>query len=152
MRGMSERAAWRYVVETVTLLAAEPEDQVAWLDGYRIETDDLAEDYGNVKAAIAVLFDAGSVAMALQTRLSRIDAVLDAMGSAENAVRWAYTALATDAGWARVRQMAREALVELTARGGIRCRHSSSTIDARPAHVRCVSVRVRAVDGGGGRR
>lgn len=114
MEGMSEGAAWRYVGETLTLLAAEPEGQAARLDEYRLETDDLAEDYGDAEAAIAVLVDAGSVEVALQTRLAGIDAVLDAMSGAENAARWAYAAPATDAGRTRVRALAREALIELT--------------------------------------
>lgn len=130
-----EAVAWRCLTEALTVLAAAPDDQVAWLNLFRFETDEMAEDYGCTRAAVSRLVDAGRIDVALETRLGRIDAVLDAMSGSRQADRWACEALATDAGWLRVRRMARQALTELTGTW----RH--------PLPVQSVSVRVHSVDG-----
>ncbi|MGW0167379.1 MULTISPECIES: hypothetical protein [unclassified Streptomyces] len=110
---LSEASAWKYLIETLTMLAVDARDQTAWLDKYRLETDDLAEDYGNAQASIALLAEAGRIDVAMESRLARIDAILDVMSGAEQASRWTYEALTADAGWLKVRQLAREALTEL---------------------------------------
>ncbi|MGC0331123.1 site-specific recombinase [Streptomyces sp. SAI-170] len=110
---LSEAGAWKYLVETLTMLAAEAEDQTVWLERYRLETDDLALDYENAGAAIHVLAEAGRIDVALESRLARIDAILDAMSGTQQSSRWTYAALTADAGWLKVRQLAREALTEL---------------------------------------
>ncbi|MFF4147150.1 hypothetical protein ACFY0A_38880 [Streptomyces sp. NPDC001698] len=48
---LSEASAWKYLIETLTMLAVDARDQTAWLDKYRLETDDLAEDYENAQAS-----------------------------------------------------------------------------------------------------
>ncbi|MGV9344435.1 hypothetical protein ACWDSD_06405 [Streptomyces spiralis] len=110
---LSEASAWKYLIETLTMLAVDASDQTTWLDKYRLETDDLALDYENAQAAIAILAEAGRIDVAMESRLARIDAILDAMSGAEQASRWTYEALTADAGWHKVRQLAREALTEL---------------------------------------
>ncbi|MFJ5897451.1 hypothetical protein ACIQFZ_18635 [Streptomyces sp. NPDC093064] len=110
---LSEASAWKYLIETLTMLAVDASDQTTWLDKYRLETDDLAEDYENAQGAIALLAEAGRIDVAMESRLARIDAILDAMSGAEQASRWTYEALTADAGWLKVRQLAREALTEL---------------------------------------
>jgi hypothetical protein len=97
----------------LTTLAADAKDQVAWLDRYWLETDDLALDYENAQASIAVLAEAGRIDPAMESRLARIDAILDRMSGLENAPRWSYEALTSDPGWIKLRQLAREALEEL---------------------------------------
>lgn len=109
----SEASAWKYLVETLTMLAVDAKDQTTWLDKYRLEPDDLAMDYENGKSAITLLVEAGRIDVAMESRLARIDAILDAMSGAEQASRWTYEALTADAGWLKVRQLAREALTEL---------------------------------------
>lgn len=111
---LSEASAWKYLLETLTMLAADARDQTAWLDKYRLETDDLALDYENARASLVLLAEAGRIDVATESRLARIDTILDAMSGAEQAPRWTYEALMADAGWLKVRQLAREALTELT--------------------------------------
>lgn len=110
---LSEASAWKYLIETLTMLAADARDQRHWLDEYRLETDDLALDYENARSAIVILAEAGRIDVAMESRLARIDAIFDAMSGAEQASRWTYEALAADAGWLTVRQLAREALTDL---------------------------------------
>ncbi|MGW2934051.1 hypothetical protein ACWDA7_19870 [Streptomyces sp. NPDC001156] len=110
---LSEAGAWKYLIETLTMLALDAKVQTAWLDKYRLETDDLALDYENARASIVLLAEAGRIDVAMESRLARIDAILDAMSGAEQASRWTYEALTADAGWLKVRQLAREALTEL---------------------------------------
>ncbi|POX50925.1 hypothetical protein C3488_13270 [Streptomyces sp. Ru72] len=110
---LSETSASKYLISTLTTLAADAEDQIAWLDRYRLETDDLALDYENARGAILVLTETGRIGAVMASRLSHIDAILDAMSGPEHAARWTYEALTTDAGWLAVRQLAREALGEL---------------------------------------
>ncbi|MFJ9131260.1 hypothetical protein ACIRJS_44990 [Streptomyces sp. NPDC102340] len=95
------------------MLAADARYQTAWLDKYRLETDDLALDYENAQSAIAVVAETGRIDVAMESRLVRIDAILGAMSGAEQTSRWTYEALTADAGWFKVRQLAREALAEL---------------------------------------
>ncbi|MBC2906445.1 hypothetical protein [Streptomyces cupreus] len=110
---LSEGNASKYLNSTLTTLAADARDQIAWLDRHRLETDDLALDYENARGAILVLTEAGRIDAATESRLARIDAILDAMSGPEHAARWTYEALTTDTGWLTVRQLAREALTEL---------------------------------------
>ncbi|MFF3879088.1 hypothetical protein [Streptomyces sp. NPDC001978] len=110
---LSEAGAWKYLIETLTMLDVDAGDQTAWLDKYRLETDDLALDYENARTSIVLLAEAGRIDVAMESRLARIDAILDAMSGAEQAFRWTYEALTADAGWLKVRQLAREALTEL---------------------------------------
>ncbi|WP_351232408.1 hypothetical protein [Streptomyces sp. NPDC002133] len=110
---LSEASAWKYLIETLTMLAVDARDQRTWLDKYRLETDDLALDYENARASIVLLAEAGRIDVAMESRLARIDAILDAMSGAEQASRWTYEALTADTGWLKVRQLAREALTEL---------------------------------------
>ncbi|MFJ9131422.1 MULTISPECIES: hypothetical protein [unclassified Streptomyces] len=112
-RRLSEASAWKYLIKTLTMLAADARDQTAWLDKYRLETDDLALDYENAQSSIAVVAETGRIDVAMESRLVRIDAILDAMSGTEQASRWTYEALTADAGWFKVRQLAREALTEL---------------------------------------
>ncbi|MEV5011195.1 hypothetical protein [Streptomyces sp. NPDC055692] len=110
---LSEASAWKYLIETLTMLAVDARDQTTWLDKYRLETDDLALDFENAQSAIAILAEAGRIDVAMESRLARIDAILDAMSGAKQASRWTYEALTAHAGWLKVRQLAREALTEL---------------------------------------
>jgi len=110
---LSEASASQYLISALTTLAADTADQIAWLDRYRLETDDLALDFENAKGAILVLAEAGRIDAVMESHLSRIDAVFDAMSGPKHAARWTYEALTTDAGWLTVRQLARKALAEL---------------------------------------
>jgi hypothetical protein len=110
---LSEASAWKYLIETLTMLAADARDQTAWLDKYRLETDHLALDYENARAAVVLLAEAGHIDVPITSRLALIDAILDGMSGAEQASRWTYEALMTDAGWLKVRELAREALTVL---------------------------------------
>ncbi|GGJ54537.1 hypothetical protein [Streptomyces brasiliensis] len=106
---LSEASASTYLISTLTTLAADARDQIAWLDRYRLETDDLALDYENAGGTILVLAETGRIDAVVESRLSRIDATIDAMNGPAHAARWTYEALTTDAGWLTVRRLGREA-------------------------------------------
>ncbi|MEU5211534.1 hypothetical protein [Streptomyces sp. NPDC020742] len=99
------------LVDVLTVLAAAPAEQVAWMERHDVEADDLAigfdHDYQLVPTMVAGEFlDPSAV-----PDLRAIDGVLDAMSGPENAARWTTDALATDPGWSRVRTLARQVLV-----------------------------------------
>ncbi|MBR7833791.1 hypothetical protein KDL01_10975 [Actinospica durhamensis] len=103
----------RLLVESLEILAADPQVQIAFIDKPGLSADDLAEDHvapaGNAKWMHAV----GLISLEVRVRAERIDELFTAMSGAANAERWTHLALQTDPGWAEVRTLAREALAML---------------------------------------
>lgn len=100
---------WQLLFQSLTALSAEPDDQIASLEGGH--PDELGLDFGDAFGVIGTLQGDGVVfsqeAMGL---LSRIDSLLAHMSGTHNADLWTVEALRGDAGWAEVRSLAREAL------------------------------------------
>ena len=101
----------RLLIESLTLLAAHAQSQVAWLDRHGVGTDEIALDFAHAFDMAEALVDAGQLGRGVLPDLREIDAVLSAMSGAENADRWTRDALSVDEGWSQTRRLARRVLV-----------------------------------------
>ena len=100
----------RMLVESLAILAADPQAQISYIDQTGFETDDLAEDHVAPAKNAQWMCVEGLISPQVRERAERIDAIFTAMSGQQNADRWTHHALATDRGWIEVRTLAREAL------------------------------------------
>ncbi len=87
---------------------------MAWLDKYRVVVDEIALDFDHAYRMAARLVEHHRISENVAVALRQIDALLAGMSGYEHADRWTRDALAGDAGWGQARQLARQALIELT--------------------------------------
>ncbi|MFE3205815.1 hypothetical protein [Embleya sp. NPDC059237] len=113
MRNPDVSFLWRLLIESLTTLAADPADQVAWLDEYRVGTDELALDFDHAHRLVPSLVEAGRLDGEVAAELRRIDVLFVGMSGRENAERWAREALLADSGWIEIRASSRRLLVDL---------------------------------------
>ena len=105
----------RLLVESLTLLAADPKVQIAYIDQPGLSADDLAEDHVAPAANAEWMCEEGLIGPGVRQRAERIDEIFTAMSGQHKEQRWTHQALATDPGWIEVRTLAREALERLQA-------------------------------------
>uniref|UniRef100_A0AAU3I659 Uncharacterized protein n=1 Tax=Streptomyces sp. NBC_01393 TaxID=2903851 RepID=A0AAU3I659_9ACTN len=101
----------RLLVESLTVLAAEPSVQVAWLEGYGVPADEIALDFDNAFGVSEQLVEEGRLNPEALPDLRDIDEVFSAMSSERNASRWTEDALYGDEGWIKARKLARRILM-----------------------------------------
>jgi hypothetical protein len=101
----------RLLIQSLTVLAADAQSQVAWLDRHGVVTDEIALDFDHAFGMVEALVEAGHLGGGVLPDLREIDAVLSAMSGAQNADRWARDALSVDQGWSQARRLARRVLV-----------------------------------------
>ncbi|MGW1894159.1 hypothetical protein ACWCP6_28510 [Streptomyces sp. NPDC002004] len=101
----------RLLLESLTVLAADAQSQVAWLAKHEVVTDEIALDFEHAFGMAEVLVDEGRLGHGVLPDLQEIDAVLSEMSGAENADRWTREALSVDEGWSQARLAARRVLV-----------------------------------------
>lgn len=101
----------RLLIESLTVLAADAPVQVGWLEKHRVVADEIALDFDHVFRMAERLVREEQVSPGALPDLCEIDLLFSEMSGAENAGRWARTALSTDAGWAQARQLARQVLL-----------------------------------------
>ncbi|MDI1459044.1 hypothetical protein NHG22_35340 [Streptomyces sp. ATE26] len=101
----------RLLVEALTVLAADPQTQIAWLARHNVVTDEIALDFDHAFGMAESLAEEGYVDREVLPDLREIDAVLSEMSGPENADRWTKEALHVDEGWIRARRLARRTLV-----------------------------------------
>jgi hypothetical protein len=94
--------------ETVGRLAADPSEQIAYLQelGTYPVTDELALEFHDAFLLADQLVEAGRLAPDLYRRVSRIDKLLDDLSDGAEA-NWLPEALESDPRWAKVREIAR---------------------------------------------
>jgi len=90
--------------------AADASSQVAWLEKYGVGADEIALDFDHAFGMAEYLVAAGQFSPSAMSDLQEIDAVFEEMSGRDNADRWTLEALSTDAGWSRVRHLARRVL------------------------------------------
>ncbi|MFC9994093.1 hypothetical protein [Nocardia sp. NPDC127526] len=101
----------RYLLhDALVLLGADAAVQAAWLDKHSVSADEIALVFDD---AFRLVQDR-DIDKGITTTLREIDTLLGEMSGQEHAERWTRAGLAVDEGWSRARQLAREALVELT--------------------------------------
>ncbi|MDH6521764.1 hypothetical protein M2163_001244 [Streptomyces sp. SAI-135] len=88
----------RLLIESLTVLAADAQSQIAWLDRRGVVTDEIAPDFDHAFGIVEALGDAGHLDGGVLPDLREIDAVLSAMSGARNADRWSRNALSFDQG------------------------------------------------------
>ncbi|MGW3989943.1 hypothetical protein [Streptomyces sp. NPDC004830] len=107
-------AARRLLTDALSVVAADAPTQTAWLDRHRVHADEIALDFENAFRASGRLAEHHQISEPVVDALREIDAVFAGMSGQEHAERWTRSALHDDAGWSRVRQLARHALPEMT--------------------------------------
>ncbi|MEU4170399.1 hypothetical protein AB0F46_26420 [Streptomyces sp. NPDC026665] len=101
----------RLLIESLSVLAADAQTQVAWLVRYAVMADEIALDFDHAFSMAESLVTEGRLAHGVVADLQRINATLSEMSGAENADRWTRNVLSSDEGWALTRQLARRVLV-----------------------------------------
>ncbi|MEU1201642.1 hypothetical protein ABZ446_36260 [Streptomyces sp. NPDC005813] len=101
----------RLLVESLTVLSADAQTQVAWLDKHGVMTDEIALDFDHAFRVAGALLSQGQLTGDVMAVLQEIDVVLSGMSDDGDADRWTRGALSSDEGWARARQLARRILV-----------------------------------------
>ncbi|WP_228456684.1 hypothetical protein [Streptomyces durbertensis] len=98
------------LIEAVVVVAAPASDQVAWLDKYDVPPDEIALGFDDAFRLAGRLVDEGRLSREVLPSLQMIDEVFSEMSQVTDVDRWTREVLATDAGWGRARQLAREVL------------------------------------------
>ncbi|QWA25989.1 hypothetical protein KJK32_00350 [Streptomyces sp. JCM17656] len=98
-------------MESLTMLAADAQTQVAWLVKHGVMTDEIALDFDHALRMAEALVAEGQLAGEVTADLREIDVILGGMSDGENTDRWTSDALAADEGWAQARRLARRVLV-----------------------------------------
>ncbi|MFJ5779438.1 hypothetical protein [Streptomyces sp. NPDC093094] len=101
----------RLLIDSLTVLAADVQTQVAWLVRHGVMADEIALDFDHAVRMADGLVEDEQLDRGVLPDLREIDAVLTAMGEADNADQWRSKALSADEGWGRARQLARRVLV-----------------------------------------
>ncbi|MEV4331906.1 hypothetical protein AB0K02_15455 [Streptomyces sp. NPDC049597] len=99
------------LIESLTVLAAEPQAQAAWLDSHGVVTDEIALGFDHALRMAEALVAGGQMADGVMVGLQEIDVTLSAMSDGHSADRWTKRALSTDEGWAQARRLACQVLV-----------------------------------------
>jgi hypothetical protein len=105
------------LAETLVMLAAIAEEQVAWCRRHGWCEDELALDFDWARGWVVWSVDEQSPGLLspwFQDLLERIDDRLDMMSGEVNAAKWTPSGLAADPGWVEVRCLARQALAEIS--------------------------------------
>lgn len=101
------------MIEALALLGADSADQLAWIDKYKVVTDELALEFDDAFRLMAGFQQEELLDTEAMSKLQLINSVLEEMGGREHAERWSREALTTDAGWFQLRALARDLLVTL---------------------------------------
>ncbi|WP_369193259.1 hypothetical protein [Streptomyces djakartensis] len=98
------------LIEAVVVIAAPASDQVAWLEKFDVPPDEIALGFDDAFRLAGRLVDEGRLSREALASLQMIDEVFSEMSQVTDVDRWTREVLATDAGWVRARQLAREVL------------------------------------------
>ncbi|MFG1879638.1 hypothetical protein ACGFIV_32875 [Sphaerisporangium sp. NPDC049003] len=108
------------LAETLVMLAASADEQVAWVDRHQWHVDELALDFDWANGWVPWSVDErspGLLSPVLHDLLQRIDDRLAEMSGQANADKWTPEGLATDPEWAEVRHLSSQALTEIATLG-----------------------------------
>ncbi|NUW45763.1 hypothetical protein [Nonomuraea rhodomycinica] len=104
------------LAETLVMLAAGADEQVAWCRRHGWGVDELALDFDWARSWVVRNVDEqapGLLSPLLHDVLERIDDRLEAMSGEADAGTWTPRGLAVDPEWEEVRRLARRALAEM---------------------------------------
>ncbi|MFI5671922.1 hypothetical protein [Streptomyces sp. NPDC051704] len=100
----------RMLISALSVVAAAPAAQVAWLEKYDVPADEIALGFDDVFRLAGGLIEEGELGPGVLSELQMIDEVFEEMTRDALPDRWTRAALPTDAGWARARHLARAVL------------------------------------------
>ncbi|MEV4561871.1 hypothetical protein AB0K51_33510 [Kitasatospora sp. NPDC049285] len=100
-------------MESLTVVAADPSAQLAWVEKHGVLPDEVALDFDHAFRMAASLVEDGEVSREVLPDLRAIDAIFAGMSGQENSDRWSREAMAVDPGWGEARELARRVLVDL---------------------------------------
>jgi hypothetical protein len=110
----------RQLREEIELLARPAAGQERWLAETRFPVDELAlQLYDSFIASFPRLTDRGILSTAASEAVTAVDDLLGTFSGRENAAMWTREALTAEPVWARVRELAQEALDQIDASPGI---------------------------------
>lgn len=98
------------VIDALSVVAAAPSAQLAWLAKYDVPPDEIALGFDDAFRLAERLVEEGRLGPGSLTELQMIDEVFDEMTQDADADRWETAALSTDPGWDRARELARAVL------------------------------------------
>lgn len=101
------------LVQSLTVVAADPSAQLAWVDEHGVPTDEVALDFDHAFRMVESLVNDGEVGREVLPELRAIDAIFAGMSGRENSDRWSREALAVDPGWGEARELARRVLIDV---------------------------------------
>ncbi|MFE3456572.1 hypothetical protein ACFXKD_03430 [Nocardiopsis aegyptia] len=102
------------LVDALAVVAADASRQAAWVDRHGAVTDEIALNFDDASRMLDAWGERRQIDGNVVGLVRGIDAVFAGMSGAGNSDRWTEEALSHDPGWDRARQLARQALVELT--------------------------------------
>ncbi|MFE4977749.1 hypothetical protein ACFRAR_37305 [Kitasatospora sp. NPDC056651] len=103
----------RLLIESLTVVAADPSAQQAWVDEHGVLADEIALDFDHAFRMVESLVEGGEISREVLPDLQAIDAVFAGMSGRENSERWGREALAVDPGWTEARELASRVLVDV---------------------------------------
>jgi hypothetical protein len=100
-----------HLVEALELLAAPPEEQIAWVGNHRAHVDELALQFDDSFKPLDI--DDGPLSQDQRQAIRALDSALLRMSGPENAPLWTEEGLRTSSRWKHVRLLAARALREI---------------------------------------
>ncbi|MGW6055485.1 hypothetical protein [Streptomyces sp. NPDC055189] len=110
--GLASGARRSLLVVSLTVVAADASEQLAWVDRYWMSTDEIALDFEHAFRVASGAADA-ELDREVLADLKAIDAIFDGMSGQDHADCWTGKAVASDPRWSEARDLARRALVVL---------------------------------------
>ncbi|WP_223838048.1 hypothetical protein [Streptomyces venezuelae] len=101
------------MIESLTVVAADPSSQRAWVDEHGVATDEIVLDFDHAFRMVESLVEGGEISREVRPDLQTIDAIFAGMSGRANSERWSREALAVDPGWTEARELARRVLVDV---------------------------------------
>jgi len=109
------------VVEMLRALAAEPDEQVAFINDFGVggePVDELALEFDRLYGVIRTNPDLAWRYETARPTLDRIDASFAQMSGEQNFEKWTFDALRRSPEWSELRDLAKTALSQLEESGG----------------------------------
>ncbi|MET9730455.1 hypothetical protein ABZZ79_07280 [Streptomyces sp. NPDC006458] len=98
------------LIDAVVVVAAAATAQTAWLEKYDVPPDEIALGFDDALRPAGRPVEERQLSPAVPPRPQKIEEVFGEMTQDATVERWTREASATDAGWDRARQWAREVL------------------------------------------
>jgi hypothetical protein len=113
MVALGEDARRSLLVASLTVVAADAAEQVAWVDRYRVTTDEIALDFEHALPVAEDDVTASGFGREVLADLRAIAAIFQGMSGPHRVDCWTRESVAADPRWGEARALARRALIAL---------------------------------------